>query len=350
MEMDFSLLERRYYHMNNMTRSDSEHKYTSTGIKFWCHEEQMKNYKDGNPNTIISTHISPEGRCNLLCDYCSVTHRKVHHRIELDTIKRYITTLKKYGLKAVIVTGGGEPTLYPHINDLLVWLKDQNLDVGMINNGTQTNRVKHWDLLSWVRVSLNIFNDWENKITFPMDEVSEDCIVGGSFVYTNQNMDTMKRVSDLANKIGFKYVRILPNCLLEQGGLINSHNELDEMLVKINNPIFFHQQKLHATPNTEICHQSFFRPYLSEANGGTVYPCDSVVLNDAIAEFSEKYAICLAEDVEKYILGEIKPKFKPCDDCSGCVFETNIMMLDKWKNDGIPTIVECNKMNHRNFV
>ncbi len=42
-----------------------EHKYTSTGIKFWRHMQQMDEYKAGNHNTIISTHISPEGACNL---------------------------------------------------------------------------------------------------------------------------------------------------------------------------------------------------------------------------------------------------------------------------------------------
>jgi hypothetical protein len=47
------------------TRSDEEHKYTSTGIKFWRHQEQMTEFTrpiDGSPRrTVISTHISPEG-------------------------------------------------------------------------------------------------------------------------------------------------------------------------------------------------------------------------------------------------------------------------------------------------
>ena len=61
--------------------SNLEHQYTSTGIKFWRHQEQMWNYRNGDPNTIISTHISPEGACNLKCSYCSVTYRDTHSRI-----------------------------------------------------------------------------------------------------------------------------------------------------------------------------------------------------------------------------------------------------------------------------
>ena len=35
-------------------KSLEEHTYTSTGIKFWRHSEAMFNYKNGNPNTVIS--------------------------------------------------------------------------------------------------------------------------------------------------------------------------------------------------------------------------------------------------------------------------------------------------------
>ena len=80
-------------------KSLEEHKYTSTGIKFWRHQEQMINYKNNNPNSVVSTHISPEGACNLKCPYCSVTYRDTHSRIPLDTIKNYVLNLKKIGLK-----------------------------------------------------------------------------------------------------------------------------------------------------------------------------------------------------------------------------------------------------------
>ena len=38
-------------------RSEQEHKYTSTGIKWWRHQEAMFNYKNGNPNTVISLSL-----------------------------------------------------------------------------------------------------------------------------------------------------------------------------------------------------------------------------------------------------------------------------------------------------
>ncbi|NQZ56115.1 MAG: hypothetical protein HRT88_01405, partial [Lentisphaeraceae bacterium] len=62
----------------NLEITEMEHKYTSTGIKFWRHQEQMFAFKEGRPDTVISTHISPEGACNLKCPYCSVTYRDTH--------------------------------------------------------------------------------------------------------------------------------------------------------------------------------------------------------------------------------------------------------------------------------
>ena len=70
-----------------------EHKFTSTGIKFWKHAESMLSYKLGTGNSVVSTHISPEGACNLKCPYCSVTYRDTHSRLDLDVIKDYVVKL-----------------------------------------------------------------------------------------------------------------------------------------------------------------------------------------------------------------------------------------------------------------
>ena len=114
-------------------KSIQEHKYTSTGIKWWRHSSQMFEYKNGGSNTVVSTHISPEGACNLKCPYCSVTYRDVHERIDLDVIKQYVKDLKTKGLKAVILTGGGEPTGYKYFNELVRFIhEEENLKVALI--------------------------------------------------------------------------------------------------------------------------------------------------------------------------------------------------------------------------
>lgn len=352
-----------------MGKSNMEHKYTSTGIKFWRHQEQMFSYKNNSGATVISTHISPEGACNLKCGYCSVTYRDTHSRIPLETIQQYVIDLQSRGLRAVILTGGGEPTAYKHIDELVRWIKrNRGLDVAMITNGTLTDRLspEAWECFSWVRVSVNVFEGWESRISLPVYSLSPDCVVGASMVYTSEHeatsgvgpdrMDLLRRVSTLTTKLGTRYVRLLPNCLLDGRALMLQHRALGLDLVELNDPRFFHQHKTHAAPCATRCHQAYFRPYLSEEKfggddglPGTVYPCDSVVLNDSKQYFSGDYQICHASRVLDFLDGKIEMKFDPTHNCSGCVFTENVNMLEEWNRTGSGQF-NTEPIEHENFV
>jgi len=353
----------------NWTKSEEEHKYTSTGIKFWRHQNQMNEFKNGGKNTVISTHISPEGACNLKCPYCSVTYRDTHSRIPLDRIKNYVNQLIGRGLKAVILTGGGEPTLYKHFNELVQWLHfEKRLSIGLITNGTRTKQIqdKTFPCFSWVRVSINIFQGWTEKISFPKEKLRDDCVVGCSMVYTGEHelsekaqsswLTLLQDISSVADNCGAEYIRVLPNCLLEQNQLLASHQTLKNLLETSKDSRYFQQYKIHGAPSTDSCHQAYFRPYLSEepwedGEPGTVYPCDSVVLNSGLAHFSKKYQVCKLEDAGKFLDREIALKFNPCEDCTGCVFTENVNMLDEWLVDGKNRFDEFPEaIKHEEFV
>lgn len=353
-------------------KSAQEHKYTSTGIKFWRHQNQMLNFKANRPNSVVSTHISPEGACNLKCPYCSVTYRDTHSRIPIETIKKYVTNLKKIGLKAVILTGGGEPTAYKHFNELVRWIYKQDLSVALISNGSKLYWKKIDDdvckMFNWVRVSINIFKDWENKIGLPLEKFdTSKTIIGCSMVYTSEHelsdeimddrLNLLNKVSKVADNCGAKYIRLLPNCLLEQDHLIRQHISLDKVLSKVKDKRFFHQYKVHGAPKTSKCHQSYFRPYLSEeihhetGKPGTVYPCDSVVLNDSYQHFAKEYQLCHADDVLDYFNRKISQKFDATKNCSGCVFTENVNMLDDWYNNKINKFEEYSApLIHEEFI
>lgn len=327
----------------NFTLTPSEHKYTSTGIKFWRHQQAMESYRAGTGHSVISTHISPEGACNLKCPYCSTTYRETHQRIDLKVIQNYVRDLLGRGLKAVILTGGGEPTLYKHFNELVEWLWSNGLKVALITNGTMAKRVRPltWSYFTWVRVSLNVFDGWEEKIRVPSELMAPDATLGCSMVYSPEHrLDTLKKAKHVADAIHAQYVRVLPNCLLENEKLMAEHEALDRDFAEIGDTRFFHQHKAHAAPGCGTCHQSYFRPYLSEVvslktgRPGSVYPCDSVVLNGAAMHFPKLYQLCPAEDVLDYMDKKIVHGFDPRVHCTGCVFTKNVDMLDEWKRTG----------------
>lgn len=327
-----------------------ENTYTSTGSKFWGHQNSMESLRDGTGKTIISTHISPTGVCNLNCSYCSISSRDPKKTIPFETIKDYVIKLKSRGLKAVILTGGGEPTLYPHFNEMVRWIHDdQGLDIALITNGTNTNKVNKdvWKKFSWVRVSLNFIDDWQNKIKLPDTKGDLGC----SLIYTGQTFEQMKEIQKFIEGKNVRYVRVQPDIVQEYDQLIKDHESLDKILTKLDDTRFFHQLKLYQKTETHVCHQAYFRPYLSEAGGGTVFPCDSVVHNaDSNHHFSEKnFGICKAGEVLDFMDGKIKQKFDPCKDCR-CVFSDSVNMLTNWFKTGAGKFYNGLKNNHCNFV
>mgnify|MGYP000403189004 CR=1 FL=1 len=220
--------------------------------------------------------------------------------------------------------------------------------VALITNGTQLEKLNQ-DLLkklSWIRVSINIFPNWQKKINIPED-LSKHTTLGLSFVYTSQHqqpnyelLPVFKDIKQIADNTNAKYIRLLPNCLLDQESLILEHIALSKILKKLADNRFFHQKKLHGTPKGSICHQSYFRPYLSEepypgsTESGSVFPCDSVVLNNDIGHFNDHYALCKAGDILEYLDKKIQPKFI-ASNCTGCVFSSNVNMLEKYINEGV---------------
>jgi hypothetical protein len=336
----------------SMEETGQEHLYTSTGIKLWRHQEQMDSFLREEGSTVVSTHISPEGACNLRCPYCSVTYRDTHSHIPLPTIQDYVEKLQTRGLKAVILTGGGEPTVYKEFNDLVRWLKGRGLSVALITNGTLSRRVEDdvWGAFSWVRVSVNVFDGWEKKISIPADKVNRDCVIGCSMVYTVEHeateedttnrIDLLSRVSAVADRCGAEYIRLLPNCLLTQPNLMAQHKSLETILKEVNDLRFFQQHKQHRAPRSNVCHQAYFRPYLSEepwhedGYPGSVYPCDSVVLNEGHTQFTQQYQICRPEEILDFMDRNIEMRFDPTEKCKGCVFASTVDMLEGFKDEG----------------
>lgn len=309
-----------------------EHSFTSTGIKFLLHPEQLTSYYKGEGRTVISTHVAPEGNCNLKCHYCSVKRTRTRSRIPLSVIVDYLNKLIDRGLKAVILTGGGEPLMYPYINELVDYIQMRGLECGLITNGTMSERLSEWSTFSWVRISVNQFDGWLSRIRIPVDKLKEECTVGLSFIYSYEAYGEILKTAVLADKLGAEYIRLLPNCLMKTQDFEFAHIKLQQFMGRSIDQRFFHQRKGWRVPRSKVCHQSFFRPFLSELASGLVFPCDSVVLNNRAARFRSKFAVCEPHQILDYLDGKIEPKFDPRKDCDRCVFTNTVEMLGEVKN------------------
>lgn len=172
--------------------------FTSTGHKFFAHEEAMTKLRNGQGQPIV-THVMLTDVCNHKCAFCSVQHR-AGDSLAFDDVMEYLDTLIRYGLKAVILSGGGNPILYKRdgkdFNDVVDAIHAKGLQIGLITNGmplvkfprtddgpltlhsgTFTDKVnrKSWrsvwpatlDKLTWIRISMSGLDHAENEVYVP---------------------------------------------------------------------------------------------------------------------------------------------------------------------------------------
>ncbi|MDH3324466.1 MAG: radical SAM protein [Candidatus Peregrinibacteria bacterium] len=327
--------------------SDKERVFTSTGEKLLHHTEAMKKFQETGIATPIVAHIMPTSLCNLSCGFCSVKDRKTHETLDLESdIIPFVEQLKDRGLKAVILSGGGEPTVYPKFNELINYLDSSKLDIGLITNGTTLYRQPKDTLekLTWMRVSINALENG-GKVKLPH---LKNPTVGFSYIVTDVTTPEMlQQIKDLAVGNNIEYVRLLPDCAQPLDKLVEDHKKVGNMSRELGEP-FFHQYKVPTTPDN--CFLGYFHPVLY--CDGKVYPCDSLVLNDHNnQQFHEDFSICEGKDVgEMYdsrINGSLVDTHKMCPNC---VFERQNTLLDKIYSDKTIISKPTGSTKHKNFI
>ena len=347
---------------NNMKEKDfdlgntkKEQSFTSTGDKLLHHQDAIKDLRNMKNHPIV-LHIMPTEVCNLKCIFCSVAQRgedgKLFRDLSLEQIKTVVGKLKLMGLRAVILSGGGEPTLYKYINQLLEYLKSQDLEIGLITNGIalekniKTNSIK---LLSWIRISANSF-DYVDDIKIP--KLNSKTVLGFSYIWNP--LTSEKTIGKIKDKIKEQsssnpvtYVRLLPDCNLETFQLEQAHKQLREITKELGDP-FFHQYKTHKIPKE--CHLGRVHPVFY--TDGYIYPCDSLVLNSPVEnkKFHHDFALCRWDKIEEFFLRKINGSLVDTRKCHHCVFVRQnelLMTIIKTKNK-LPAAL--NNLKHINFI
>ncbi|MDP8266452.1 MAG: radical SAM protein [Candidatus Aceula meridiana] len=121
-------------------------------------EEIRKAKEDGR---LLSMEIEFSTKCDFQCPYCYVKSDSFFDKeMDLKQIEDVILQAKSLGAKKIIILGG-EPLIYPHILEVLSFMRDQDLEVEMFTNGSQVNEVianTLFDLGINVVLKMNSFN------------------------------------------------------------------------------------------------------------------------------------------------------------------------------------------------
>lgn len=368
--------------------------FTSTGAKYFWHQEAMGKLRDGKGMPIVS-HIMPTDVCNFRCSFCSVQYRE-GDALTMSQIDNYLDQLCELGLKAVIISGGGNPILYKcpltktDFNGLIDSIHARGLQIGVISNGMKmkqypdgrmswlTVKPETLDKLTWLRISLSGWDHPERECYTPDIDPSKTTL-GGSYVlhdtykepadkkhgqvstladvitpledgdgrtiYGEERLPWLKeRMIEWNDRYKPEYVRLLPNCL-EPPKIASRSILLQELAESIDPNVFFVQTKPPRQPHR--CLKGYPHPV---ANcDGFVYPCDSTVLSaEAKHKFGEAWRICRMEDIGNFYAEPIKPNV-PNNICPGCVFSDQVDMLSAIA-DGMETPQPEFEPTHSAFV
>jgi len=108
-----------------------------------------------NNKTPIVADVMLTNFCNCSCVYCK--YKKMHKNnsyIDFERFKLYVNRLKELGVRGIILTGGGEPTVNPDFDKICKWLEENNIEYGINTNFILYKEIKP----VYLKVSLDSFN------------------------------------------------------------------------------------------------------------------------------------------------------------------------------------------------
>jgi len=187
---------------------------------------RLEQYRQGRPLTPIVVEFDCTTACNLACGHCITKDLLGSQFFNAQELDDYADALHRMGTRAVILTGGGEPLMNPHIDAFIARLKSYGFQIGLITNGTLLH--EHLEAIKdidWVRLSMDAATDntfFRMKGRHAFDAVLQNigafakakgrCSLGYSFlIVCNDEVSNVRELAaaaQIAKELGCDYFEI----------------------------------------------------------------------------------------------------------------------------------------------
>lgn len=369
----------------------TEHSFTATGAKLAAHWPIFQKYKETGYGSIIRATMTLHQVCSSRCHYCSTIARNRRDSISLDEAKVFVDTLldrqadfnrrnfpehnerykaltgRDIRLRGLILSGGGQPNLWPHFAEFVEWLAERDVDLGLITNGFPKQIPEDtYQHFKWVRISItpedaspHYVDGQFNKQYLPATlRFNPGVTVGYSYVVGSWTTDdVLRRIEASMEEHGYDYCRILTDCNLTRTSQLLAHHAVSQQLLRLGyidnegQPIkkFFHQLKYHGTPDQARdlweegqcmvqVYNVFWDTTGHEIHGRShCYACDSITVlaeersgetaSQVVASerrFNyEKWGTVTNDEVERLYTEPVRSFFDPRETCAACLFMRN---------------------------
>lgn len=227
---------------------------------------------------ILPFHIQvcPTNLCDLNCSFCSCANRNSGLTIPWQDMQNMLIMFSELGTRAISVTGGGEPLLYPELNALIDLAESLQIKVGLVTNGIAIENLKA-KRISWIRVSVSDTRQLNTGFFEGLKRAIEripNADWSFSYVLTKYpQYEKLKKILAFAEENHFGHVRIVSD-LMD----LDHTPEMEDVRSVLDGisgeSLALYQGRKEYDAGQQRCLVSLLKPTI--AADGNVYPCCGV--------------------------------------------------------------------------
>lgn len=282
--------------------------------------DKVRRIEKGERVRPITCEIDPSNVCNLNCSFCMYakylkTNREI---LPWEIYRNLINELKLSGTKSITFTGGGEPLMNPRFNAMASKAHSLGFKIGLITNGTLLNEVENLDYFTFIRISLDAYDEdsyYEikgkrlfSKVMRNIDNAvnSSNADIGVSYVVCKENVNGIEKIQKDLNNIGVKYIQFKPAWI--NGGKFELPKGIDGNKAIITDR------------------------YIAKDN----LPCLIAGLIGIVGADSKSYFCCQYRGNKNFLLGDLS------EDSFGTLWEK--------RKDIMPDVSKCPQCRYQNYA
>lgn len=117
---------------------------------YWGSEFSVREVEEARKRGgLLSMELELSRECNLRCVYCYANSgQKLSNELTLDEILEALDQAISLGARKIIILGGGEPLMYPHIDEVFRYIRKRGAAMDLFTNGTLIDKARARDLFS----------------------------------------------------------------------------------------------------------------------------------------------------------------------------------------------------------
>lgn len=287
--------------------------------KLLHHLDRLASWVRDEPTPPIMVDFDLTNKCNNRCPRCC-TQQKDDISVDFETAKEVILQFKNAGLRSIIFAGGGEPSCHPNLEQLLKFVKENGMDVGVHTNGYELSDslVKSVvDYCTWIRISLDadcpetyrkthgmgpeaFFQVAEKikRIAARRNSVKSDLVVGTGYLLGRHTIGGIYSAARLVRDLGADNIRFRPfacNGVVE----FNDH-QIKEMQQQLE------KAKGLETPNFSVSYPQDRCETMINGRKGDYNDCHVPHFIFSVSADLKLYSCCRLKHDDSHCFGDLK--------------------------------------------